>query len=443
MSIIPGPGRSGVGPGIRLRSRVDPSLPWLTGGALAAVGLGAGLTRSPMAACLGILLVSGIAALAHFGPIVPATAAVAVLPWMVLFDELIPGQLRTFTAAGGVIALAVLAAPVHARRPAASFGAALLVAVLLIQGSFAESSEQYIQLAKYLLFPAAVLLVISPSGQELLRSQRKMLLLSGLAAMCVHLAIVGAGLGAIGTYYGVGERLGFAPAIPHELALLGIIVAAAGVCATERLWLQVGLFTLGAVPAALSGVRSALLAAVVILLVVLVRSRFHPRVLATIAGIIALSFVTGAASTVTARFDRQRQELSSVSALGSGRGEIWTAAISHWSSDGPAAVAVGSGLHSVNQFELEELGSEFVGHSDVVEILVDLGALGLLGYVLLWFSLLTNRLETVVILPILVYGLVNGSLDYIGPLTYGLCLSAALSPHAPPGGQPGAVVRAD
>jgi len=432
--------------GARPSSRPLPErLPlWGILGAVAAAVGGAAVVRSPALAALGIGALAAAAALLRLGFATAVGGGFAVLPWMVLFDDLIPPLLRTFTAAAAAVLLLAATGPPAVRGVAAPVGAVLFSLILLGQSIYAPGTEELIQAAKDIVFPVMVLCILSPRGREVLHGQRKLLVGSGIAAMVVHLAIVAVGLGSVGTYYGIGERLGFAPAIPHELALVGVIVAAAGVTVARRVSTQVLFFAAGAVPAALTGVRSALLSVALILVLILLQNRFSLRTMAAIAGIVVVALASGAADTITARFDRQSVELSGgVQSLGSGRGTIWTAAVSQWSDDGPLAWTFGSGLRAVNTFELAELGVEFVGHSDLVEILVDFGVVGLLAWLLLWFALLREGLGRLVLVPVLVYALVNGAIEYVGPLAFGLALAAAIArpPQGSATAEAGAVGR--
>lgn len=390
-----------------------------------AGAIGAALPVDPIVSMVTVVGLVGLAGLARSGLIAPVEGLLALLPWMVLFDSLIPALLRTFVTAAAALTLLVIVWPPHLRRPATMIAAGVFVVLLLAQGVYATDSDQLIQLAKDLIFPAMTIVVLSQKGRRMLPGARRLLVASGLAAMTVQCVIIAAGLGAIGTYYGTGERLGYAPAIPHELALLGVIVAAAGLVSARRVLTQIAFFAVGAVPAAMTGVRSALLAIIVILVIVLIQSRLRPRTLAMLAGVAVLAFASGAVGTVTDRFARQRGEFSSASTIGSGRGEIYTTALSHWSTEGPVSWVFGSGLRSVGQFELEDLGQSFVGHSDVIEITVDLGVIGLVAWLTLWFSLLTGGLRSIILVPVLVYAFVNGSIEYVAPLSYGLVLAAA------------------
>ncbi|MDQ3719331.1 MAG: O-antigen ligase family protein, partial [Actinomycetota bacterium] len=397
---------------------------------MAAVALGAGVAHSSAAAA-GVTIALAIGtALVWTGPFGIAQASLAALPWLIVFDALIPAQLRTLVTVFAVIVLLVALSPLTYRRPAILGIAAVFGAVVIAHAIYATNSEQFIQAAKYAVFPAMSLAVLSGRATELLPRARMVLLASGVAALLVHLAIVTAGLGEVGTYYGVGEKLGYAEAIPHEMALLAVIVAAAGLVTAQRVPAKVMFFAVGAVPAVLTGVRSALLAIVLILLVYAVQTAFSPRTLAVLAGIVLMAFASGAAQTVTERFNAEA-EFSSVSSVGSGRGAIYEVALDGWRASGIKGWVFGTGLRSVALFSLERLGVELVGHSDLVEVGVQLGLVGLVAWLLIWAMLFTGHLRVVVLLPVAAYAAVNGSIEYVAPLTVGLALAAACVQPSP------------
>ena len=106
--------------------------------------------------------------------------------------------------------------------------AGLFVAVVLSHGIFATESQQFTQVAKYMIFPMVALAVLSERGQEMLPHARNLVLGSCLAALTVHLGIIAAGLGQTGTKYEIGEKLGFGRGIVHEMTLTFVVVASAG-----------------------------------------------------------------------------------------------------------------------------------------------------------------------------------------------------------------------
>jgi hypothetical protein len=390
-----------------------------------ALAVGALVTRSPLAA-VGLVSAIGLAAgVARLGLLLAAQLLVASLPWLVILDDLIPALLRTLTTAAAAAAVLLLVTPLRYRNPTIVIGVTLFFAPVVGHLIFATDGEQYIQSAKYAVLPAIALAVASERSREVLPAFRNMVLGSTLAAMAVHLAIAFAGLGSTGTYYGIGEKLGFAPSIPHELSLTAAVVAAAGLVSARRVSVQVAFFALGALPAILSGVRAGLLAVVVVLLIFVLSSRLSARKIAIVVAAVALVFATGAVDYITARFDREAGSFTSVDEAGSGRGGLYRIALEGWADAGPGAWVFGAGLRSIPRFELQELGAEFVAHTDILEVGVQLGLIGLLGWVLIWGAVLRAGLRNLVLVPVIVYAIVNGAIEYVAPLVLALVLAAA------------------
>jgi O-Antigen ligase len=269
--------------------------------------------------------------------------------------------------------------------------------------------------------------VVSRRGRRLLPEIRDVVLGSALAAMAAHLVVALLGLGASDTYYGVGEKLGFASRSPAEMSLLAVVVAGAALAAPRRTDVRIALFSVAALPAVLTGVRAALVSVVLILALYTVRSRLSVRTVAVLAVALAVFFVSGAADTVTARFAKEASSYSSFRTVGSGRGAIWDAAVSSWAEAGAQAWLFGTGLQSVAAAQLKELGAAFVGHSDIIEVTVQLGVVGLLSWLLIWLGLVRARLSTFVLVPIGVYIVLDGTIEFVAPLTVGLVLAAACS----------------
>ena len=71
------------------------------------------------------------------------------------------------------------------------------------------------------------------------------------------------------------------------MTLTFVVVAAAGLVSSRRLPVQLAFFSLGAVPALLTGVRSALLALFVVILIYCIRVRFDRRAWTVIVAIVA------------------------------------------------------------------------------------------------------------------------------------------------------------
>jgi len=404
--------------------------------AVTAAAAGALVARNPLA---GIALVAGVCAIAvgtRLTLLGVTELALAALPWLVVFDGLMPSLLKTFVATGAAIAMLLLAMPLHYRRLAGPVAAFLFIGLMLANVVFATESEQFIQFAKFLIFPAVSLAVLSERGREELPRARNVVLASCMVAMVVHLGIIGAGLGQEGTKYDVGEKLGFGREILHEMALTFVVIAAAGLASSRRIPVQAAFFALGAVPALLTGVRSALLALLVVVLIFVLRMRLSRRALATVLAILAVAMVSGGIEVVKNRFDQEKQQETSLAAAGSGRGQIWRAAVEPWWNAGPPEWSFGTGLRSVEEQELKDLGKVFVGHSDLIQVGVQLGVVGLALWAMLWFGLLTARLENIVLVPLLVYSVVNGAIEYVAPVTLGLAFAAACRPPPEPAPQP-------
>lgn len=393
----------------------------------AALSVGALLTRSmPLALSLvASVSVAAVAVLA--GRVVFAQLTVAALPWFVVFADLMPPLVKTFTSAVAVLALLALVSPLRSTSAPVKIGVFLFLSSLLMATLVATAGNEFIQASKYLLFPAVAFAVTSERSRDLLPRLRDVLLASGALALCAHVVTIVLGIGAIGTKYGVGERLGFASSSAHNLALLGMIVATAGLTSTRRAGARFAYLCLGTIPAVMSGVRSALLAAVVVVIVFLLQSRLSFRSVGLVAGLAVVIVASGSLSVVTNRyqFDQSRGEFTTFGTAGSGRGSIWELSFRHWRDSGPADWVGGTGLRSIERFQFEETGNAVVGHSDVIEVLVQLGVVGFVGWLLIWLGLLRAPLNRVVLIPIAVYAVANGAIEYVDSLVFGVALAGA------------------
>jgi O-antigen ligase len=401
-----------------------------------AVLAGALVVRAPLAGVgLVVVICAGAVAirLTRLG-IVEVT--LAALPWLVIFDGLMPSLLKTFVATAAAAAMLWVAMPLRYRQVLGPVVAVLFIVVLCANAVFASESDQLIQFAKFLIFPAICLAVLSERGQEQMPLARNVILASCLAAMLVHLGVVAAGLGQTGTKYDVGEKLGYGREILHEMALTFVVIAAAGLVSSKKILYQASFFALGAVPALLTGVRSALLALLVVVLMFVLRSRLSRRALATVLTILLVALASGGIQVVKNRFNQESTQESSLSSIGSGRGEIWQAAFTPWWNAGPPEWLLGTGLRSVEEQELRDLGKVFIGHSDLIEVGVQLGLIGFALWALLWLALLRSPLENIVLVPLLVYAIVNGSIEYVAPTALGLAFAAACRPPPEPPPQP-------
>jgi hypothetical protein len=399
--------------------------------ASSAVFIGILVGRSPVLAALSVGALAVTIATVRYGVFALAASAFALLPWMVTFEGVLPSELGTLAAACGTGALLFLVWPLSFESrliPVASF---FFVVIVLGHAIFATDRLEAIQAAKYMVFAAIALATTCDRGRQLASEFRWPVYGSCIAAMVVHLGVISAGLGSTSSYYGAGEKLGFAGEGPHPLALLTMIVAVTGLTVSSS-WLKVGFFGLGAVPSALTGVRSALLGLAVGLIVFLVKSEAKLKALMVLLLIGTVAFATGALDVVATRFAHSGNEFSSFSTAGSGRGLIWTVAFKAWEAAGPGAWLFGTGLRSIMRFELAELGIPLIGHSDIIEVLVQVGFFAFVGWLAIWFGLVRSASATIILLPILAFGAVNGSLEYVGPLTVGILLAAAFAPAPAP-----------
>jgi hypothetical protein len=393
--------------------------------AAAAVGIGALVARWPVA---GISAAAALA-LAAVATRVSLLGAVkfmlALLPWMLVFDTFTPPLARTFATAAAVGGVLVLSSPLRYRSMLGPVSAAVFAALILGHATLATDGDQLAKLAKFLIFPAAVAAVLSERGRAILPQVRNVVVASGLAALTVHLVVITAGLGSRGYRYGVGEEIGFGPEIPHELALLAVVMAAAGLTMSERVLPRAALFALGVVPALLTGVRSALVGIALILIVMLYQSRLSGRSLAIVALVAAVALGTGAQAAVTERLSADVEAGATVEGLSNQRTAIWEAAVGSWWAPGPGTWLAGTGPDSIPVALDRELGAALVGHSDIVEVLVELGIFALVAWLLMWLALFRGGLNPILLIPVAVYAVVNGAIGYVAPLALALVLSAA------------------
>lgn len=405
-------------------------VPALLAGA-GAVFFGVLVVKSPAGALVLLGLIAVAIATIRFGLFAAAAAAFALLPWLVLFEGVLPNQVATLIASAGTAVLVTLVWPLEFESRTIPVSAFFFLAITLAHLAQAGDQEQYFQAAKYIDFAVVALATTSVNGRRLMPRFKRPVYGSCVVAMIVQIGIIGAGLGAVGTYYGAGERLGFTGAGPHPLALMTMVIAAAGLCTSTNARKGL-LFAAGAIPSAFTGVRSALLGLAVALIAFLVKSEAKMKAIFVLAVIAGVAFATGALDVLTSRIADQGNEFSSFSSAGSGRGVIWTAAFNGWNAAGPVAWVFGTGLRSIPAFELAEIGVALIGHSDIVEVLVQFGVVGFAGFVGLWWGLLRSPSNSIILAPMLAFGVVNGSLEYVSALTIGLVLAACFATKPPP-----------
>jgi O-antigen ligase len=350
----------------------------------------------------------------------------ALAPWMVVFSSLVPDNTRTVTALLiGVVLLAV-AAPLRFRNALGPIAATVFAVTILGKLVFAESLDDVKQGIGFLVFPAAALAVLSERGRELLPQVRNVAVYSGLFALTAHLVVIGLGMGRADDKYGAGEKLGFVAEEPHEMALLGVVIAAAGLMMSEKVLVRSVFFGIGALPALFSGVRSALVGIILVLIVMLVESRLSARSLAVLGVATVVGIAGGVQAVLAERLESTFGEGVSVDESSAIRTVIWQAAVGAWLDSGWGGWLFGIGLTAIPQAVYRELGLTYVGHSDVIEIGVQVGLFALVAWGLLWLALFRGGLRPIVFLPVVVYAVINGAIGYAIPLTLALVLGAAL-----------------
>ena len=410
------------------------------------VVLGYGVSHEPLiagalvAVCLGAILLA-LSGVERFAMILLAT-----LPWLVLLIDLTPALTLTFASAAATLLLLYLTPLRSEVSITAWIGASLFLLVVVIQVIESTTSGQLAEAAKYSLFPAIALVVSSQTSRRRLVRMRPLLLGSGVVAMAIQAAAIALHLGKTGAYYGAGEQLGLSPESPHEMALIGVMIAVAClICVPDIRWRVAGA-AVAATPALATGVRSALVALVVSLLVLAIRARFRPSTVLSIAVIFAVVIFSGVGTIILTRYHngQMKGEYSSLSDTGSGRGAILPTLLKQWSTGGPVRVAIGTSRQSIELSDQQIFGNTVTAQSDLVETLVELGLLGLFAWLLIWLAIVRSGISWLVLLPLFSYALTNGSLQYVGAVVYGIALAGACTPASRLNGSAeGRVVRRD
>ena len=84
---------------------------------------------------------------------------------------------------------------------------------------------------------------------------------------------------------------------------------------------------------------------------------------------------------------------------------------------------MGTGLRSIERFSRADLNITAVGHSDVLEVGIQIGALAFLGLALLWRELFRAASTRLPLLTLGIFGALNGSLEYSAPLVLAVLLT--------------------
>jgi hypothetical protein len=394
------------------------------------VGLPAGLAidRYPLP-LLGIgLLWLACAWGLSFGWVGVASLLAGSLPWLIVLGSTLPHLMKTFVAAGAAAAvLALVAERGSLQRIPHTWIAGVLLLSIPIVASLLDGTTGLgrIQAVKYLVFPTLVLAIATgDQAAASLARVRRYLFWSAAGALLLHAVIITLGYGQVGSYYGLGERLGFVES-PHELAFLAVAVAAAAFSVVENSFERAAVVSVAAPVALLTGVRAGALALVIVALFVLFKSRRQASYAVAVVVAALVLVVSGAPDVLTSRVTESEAngEFTSIGAAGSSRGNIWSHALEGWEGGGPYKWVLGTGLREIKQISAQTLGEGYIGHSDIVEVLVELGILGLVGLVLLWVTLLRSRIEPMVLSVLLTFAVLNGSIEWLAPMAVTLLLS--------------------
>ncbi len=405
---------------------------------LVAVLLAVGVVsvERPLVVPATIVLMASCAIIARGGIRGATLLLIGVLPWLVVFNDLLPSLTRTLASSAAALAVLVLSRSEYGHTRI-KFPLLLGVVFFVFPIVFAvlrnPGSDQLTLAAKLLIFPLMALIIAA--GGLTAHSQRLLALViiaSGTGALATEIAIGKAGIGQIGTTYSSGEILGYA--VPHDVALVGVVVAAGALTLSLATKWRVLVFSVAATAVVFTGVRAGVLAILVMVVASLFQSGARLRTILVLGIAIAVGFAFGADKVIQNRLQRSFQigEFASVSNYGSGRGNIYRVALDGYaSSSGPVDWAMGTGLRSIPRFEVAATGNAFQGHSDLIEAAVELGPLGLLGFVMIWFNLFRTAISRLPLIGLLVFSVVNGSLEYTAGVVLALVLGGAASRAVP------------
>jgi hypothetical protein len=418
---------SGAGALSEIHFSADRGATLLAAATVLAVAVGAGLSVSLLLAAILAGAVVLAAVVAWFDVLGVAVVLTATLPWLVVTSEVLPRLTVTFVAGATAGAILVVAAPKSSGSHASlllRIGLVLFFAPILISVVREGAGAEGIQAAKYAVFPMMVLVVAEATNLRDLVCLRSVAFWSSVLAITVNLVFGLTGIANI-TYYGSGEILGFGS--EHALALLAGCVTAASLASTISLaWSPV--IVVGAIATVATGVRSALPGLVLAAIVRMLSARVRLRVMALVGLAVGGVFVSGAAGVVEARFHKGEQlgEFQSFASFGSGRGSIYEVALSAWWHSSPIEWIIGTGLRTIPRIEQQHLGVALVGHSDVVDVGVQVGIAGLIGLFLMWWVACVRARSKLPLLVLASFALFSGILEYGGPLVIGLLLTTGL-----------------
>jgi len=391
----------------------------------------AALLQVSLAAALGlvVLVVAGVF-VARRGVMGVALLLAGALPWLVVFSAVEPKLAETFAAGTMVVVLLVVAAPRDDGSRALSrlrLGMILFYLPVVIGLARAPHGAQIIEAAKYIVFPFTVYAVIAGTNDSALQQLSRVAFTSGVIAITFNLL---AGLGGFNhSYYAAGDIQGLGG--QHDLALLAGAITAGSLARGPSLkWGSVS--AIGAIATLATGVRSTLPGLLLALVAKMFRAGARARGFVMVALVTAAVLGSGVGNVLVQRFHHEQTlgEFSSFDALGSGRGGIYTTAIHGWWVSSPVNWAYGTGLRSVELIEERATGNDVVGQSDVIQAGVELGLIGLIGLIMIWWTLIARARSKLPLLVLLPFAVFNGSLEYGAPLVVTLLLTVSPADNA-------------
>jgi hypothetical protein len=392
--------------------------------ALLAVAVGAILSVSPLMASLVVLTAVVAAVAACFDVLGLVILLTGTLPWLVTMSDLLPRLTVTFASGATAGAILLIAAPRSTRgQPslALRIGMVFFFAPIVLSLGRQGSGAGAVQAAKYVLFPLMAFVVAEATNERELGYLRTVAFWSSVGAITVNLIFGLTGF-ANYSYYRSGEILGYGS--EHELALLaGCVTAAALASSISLAWSPV--IAVGAIATVATGVRSTLPGLAVVAFARMLSAGVRLRVMVLVGVAVAAIFVSGAADVVEARFHRGERvgEFQSFSSFGSGRGSIYQAAIHTWWNASPFSWIFGTGLRTILVVEQEALGQPFGGHSDVVDVLVQIGSAGFIGLLLIWFVAFSKAKSKLPLVILATFAVFSGILEVSGPIVIGMLLA--------------------
>jgi hypothetical protein len=395
------------------------------GSVLASLLIAAALQVSLAAALAAIALLAAGAFVARLGSMGVALLLAGVLPWLVVFSAVEPKLTETFAAGAMVVMLLLVAAPQQdGSRASARLRLGMLLFYLPVLTGLARDpgGAQLIEAAKYIVFPFMVLVVTQATDVPALRRLSKVAFTSGIIAVAFNFLVGVTGQGH--SYYAAGDIQGFAG--EHDVALLAGAVTAASLGMPTRLkW--AGVSAVGAIATIATGVRSTLPGLLLALLVKMMRAGARLRSLVAVVVVVGAVLVSGVGNVLVNRYHHGQAlgQYSSFSALGSGRGGIYTNAVHGWWVSSPLDWAFGTGLRSVETLEQRATGNSSTAQSDVIQVGVEDGLIGLIGLILIWWTLIARARSKLPLLVLLPFAVFNGSLEYGAPIVVTLLLTVA------------------